>query len=310
MSNVNWRKSAAKDVRPFFGAAALENCLDHSEIRLYEDAPYVGEVSFLVEPHDVEKLSISIRPNLNPSGLSFDAVKRSDLVLAITASQPFLKKTRVVANYPLSSPVPSEIAIGDEVLAELGGGSNINVEIALCLAKQLQKKPGRPFLLGHWLSKKSFGLRPPKLAEDFDVSPRDDGDWVKAGFPAKTPYLLEFFGGMNEVASKDRQIAKIWVHSDIHKKLTVESNQRLAKPMMASMASEITCQLLAASFSEWEDAEGVVPKSPLAAFMKKFNRLQKCSLEDLKKMAKQPGMPKLRALIHADQQTVRSIAEG
>lgn len=310
MSNVVWRKSAAKDVRPFFGTVALENCLEGSEIRLFEDAPYVGDLAFLVEPHEIDKLAISIKHNLNPSSLAFESIKRADLILAITASQPFLKKTQVVATYSLASSLPQEISIGDEVLAALGGGANLNIEVALCLAKKLPKKPGSPFLSGHWLSKKRFSLRPPKLAEDFDVSPRDDVDWVKIGFPAKTPYLVEFFGGMNESGSKDRQIAKVWIHSDIYRKLTVESNQRLAKPVMANIAAEITCQILTLSFSEWELADSAVPQSPLAAFLKKFNRIQKCSLEDLKIMVKQTGMPKLRALVHADIQTVRSIAEG
>lgn len=308
-SKVNWHKSAARDVRPFFGAVSLESSMEAAEIQLFEDAKFSADPSFVVEPTDVEKLAISIRLNFNQK-LAFEAVKKGDLVLAVTAVQPFLKKTRVVAQYPIDNELPTEISIGDEILADLGGGSNINVDVALCLAKRLPKKPGSPFLLGHWLSKKSFALRAPKLAEEFDIEPTDDEAWKKIGYPAKTLYLVEYFTGMNEPVAKDKQTARVRVHSDVYKKLSAEVNQRLAKPMLAELAAEISCQMLAASWPDWELDEEVAPQSPLAAFMKKIQRLQPCALDDLKKMVREPGMPKLRALLHVDQQTVRSIVEA
>ena len=306
---VNWHKSAAKDVRPFFGTATLESSLESAQIRLYDDASFSTETAFIVEPQDAEKLCVSIRPNLN-AALASDSIKKSDLRLAVTAAQAFMKKTCVVVNLPVSGELPEEIAIGDEVLSQLGGGSNINVEIALCLGKRMPKKPGSPFLFGHWLSKKRFSLNQPKLAEDFEVVPMDDDAWKRIGFPAKTLYWVEYFGGVNEPVAKDKQMAKVRVHADIYKKLTVESNQRLAKPIMATLAAEISCQVLAASFSEWEQADEEVAHSPLSAFLKRINRVQACSLDELKKLTRQAGMPKLRALLHADQQSVRSIAEA
>lgn len=310
MSKINWHKSAAKDVRPFFGAATLESSLDSAEIRLFEDAGFSHETAFIVEPQDTEKLCVTIKPKLDHTALAASSIKKGNLVLAVTASQPFIKKTCLVSSLPVEGKLPEEITIGDEILAELGGGSNINVELALCLAKGLPKKAGNPFLHGHWLAKKSFTLRPPKLAEDFDIVPMDDDAWKQLGFPAKTLYYVEYFGGVNEPTAKDKQMAKVRVHADIHKKLTVETNQRLAKPVMATLAAEISCQILAASFSDWEFAEEVVLQSPLSAFLKRINRLQVCSLEELKNLVKQAGMPKLRALLHADQQSVRSIAEA
>ena len=40
--------------------------------------------------------------------------------------------------------VPDEVTIGAEVLEQLGGGSNMTIEVALCLAKELPKTPNRP----------------------------------------------------------------------------------------------------------------------------------------------------------------------
>ena len=310
MSKVNWRKSATRDVRPFFGVSALENSTDHAEIRLFEDAVFSAETVFVVEPHELEKLSITVRPNFGLGNLSLESIKKGDLLLAVTAAQLFIKKTCVVTTLPITGKLPEEIPIGDEIVAQLGGGADIIVEVALCLAKRRTKQPGSPFLQGHWLSKKTFAIKAPKVADDFDVQPMDDEDWIEIGWPAKTLYSVEYLGGFNETAAKDRQLAKVRVHADVHKKLTVESNQRLAKPIMAALAAEITSQVVSASLSDWKGAAEVTPQSPLSAFLKRINRLQATSFDELKKLAEQPGTPKLKALLHADQQSVRSIAEG
>ena len=310
MSKVNWHKSASKDVRPFFGAATLEDSVSLAEIRLYEDSDFSAEEAFVIEPQDAARLCIAIRANLSPAALSSEAIKKGDLMLAVTAVQRFLKKTCVVAQLPVSATMPEEIPIGDEVIAQLGGGSNITIEVALCLAKRQPKKPGNPFLLGHWLSKKSFALKAPKLSEEFDITPMDDEQWKQIGWPAKTFYWVQYLSGFNEPAVKDKKTAIVRVHTDIHKKLTLESSQRLAKPVMAVLAAEISCQLIAASLSDWESADEVAPLSPLSAFLKRIDRIQPTSFEELKTMAKEPGMPKLKAVLHADQQTVRFVAEG
>lgn len=311
MSKVSWRKSATKDVRPFFGVATLESCVNLAEIKLFENGDFTGETAILIEPADTERLSLSIRPNLGATARSSESIKKGDLVLAVTLLQPFLKKTTVVAQFPVSGAIPDEVSIGAEVLEQFGGGNNLTVEVALCLAKKLTKKPGSPFLLGHWLSKKSFALRAPKPADDFNILPMDDKDWLEIGWPAKTMYSVEYLGGFNDQSEKDRQLATVRVHADIHKKLTLETNQKLAKPIMAMLAVEITAQVIASSLKEWGEPEDeVTALSPLSAFLKRINRIQPTSFAELKKLADEPGMPKLKALLQSDQQSVRFVKEG
>ena len=88
MSKVNWRKSAIKDVRPFFGTISLEDSMSLAELQISEDGTFSPETAFVIEPGDVAKLRLTARFNFNQAALSFDAVKRSDLVLAVTAVQP------------------------------------------------------------------------------------------------------------------------------------------------------------------------------------------------------------------------------
>ncbi len=308
-AKITWRKSAARDVRPFFGTVALEDSLQNTELRLFADGQFSADSAFLIESAAAERLAIGLRFNFDPN-INFGTAKKSDLILAVTAVQPFLKKTVLVATFALSKPLPPEFEIGDEILAQLGGGTSIDVVVALCLGKKLEKRPGSPFLLGHWLAKKSFSLRVPQLAEEFDIEPTDAETWTKLGYPAKTLYAVQYIGGMNEPVQKDNRTAIVRVHSDIFKKLTSESNQKVARPVLGSMAADIACQMLAASLQDWEKADEVVAQSPLSAFMKRIEKVHPCDLEELKKLVNEPGQSKLRAILHVDQQCVRAIVEA
>jgi hypothetical protein len=309
VTSVKYYKSASKDVRPFFEAATLEEAVEGAQIRLFENQAFTDAASFIVEEQEVSRLVLVVRPNLSEATLAGGAITRSKLTLAVTVVNPFLKKTELVRKVPLAKPAPDEIAIGAEVLERLGGGSNISVEVALCLTTALSKEVGKPFMQGHWLSKKTFDLRAPKPAEDFGVDPMDDAGWKAMGYPAKTLYHVEYFGYVNEPANKDRPIAKVYVHSDVYKKLAAENLPKLSRPMMAFLAAEIPSQILAASFDEWKEASAVEPRSPLSAFLKRIDKVHPCTLQQLKQLVNQPGMPKLRAILHADQQSVRQVAE-
>lgn len=309
MTNPKYHKSASKDVRPFFEAATLEEAIDGAQIRIFESQPFTDATSFVIEDQEIPRLALVVRPNLSESTLAGGAISRSKLALAVTVVNPFLKKTVLVQKASLAKPAPDEVVIGAEVLESLGGGSNVTVEVALCLAAALTKQAGKPFMEGHWLSKKAFDLRPPKPAEDFGVDPMDDEGWKAMGFPPKTLYHVEYFGYVNEPANKDRPIAKVYVHSDVYKKLAADNLPKLSRPMMAFLAAEIPCQILAASFCDWKDSDVVEPRSPLSAFLKRIDKVLPCTLAQLKQLVDQPGMPKLRAVLHADQQSVRQIAE-
>lgn len=309
MTAVTYHKSATKDVRPFFEAASLEQSLDDAQIRLFEDQPFTDTTSFVVDDQEVPRLAIAVKPNLSEQVLKEGPIKRSKLALVVTAFNPFLKRTEVVSKVVLSGPAPDEVELGAEILERLGGGSNMTVQVALCLVVELAQEPGKPFMLGHWLAKKSFDLRPPKPAEDFGVEPMDDAGWKAMNLPAKTLYYVEYYGHVNEPASKDMQIAKVWVHEDVYKKLAADSN-KLARPVMAFLAAEIPCQILMASFEDWKDAEAPEPRSPLSAFLKRINKAQPTSFTQLKELLSEPGQARLRAILHVDQQTVRQVAEA
>lgn len=309
MNEVTWRKSAARDVRPFFGTADFDTALENAQISLEESGAFSSETSYVVDDVGAGRLAPTIRFNFDPNGFAYESLKKTDLLMVVTVTQPFMKRVDVVDTFKIDKSLPAEVAVDPDLLKRLGGGSNIDIEIALFLSKHLPRRPGTPFLSGHWLSKKRFSIRPPKPIEEFDVEETDDATFVKLGYPPKTLYCVEYLGGFNEPVDKEKKCARVRVHSDIYKKLTATSSQRLSRPVLTMMAAEIACSSIAASYDDWKDADVAEPKSPLAALVKRLSRTAAYTLTDLKAMVAQPGMPKLRALLHADQASVRAIVE-
>lgn len=311
MSSSKYHKSATKDVRPFFETATLEESLAGTQIRLYEDQPFTEATSFTIEAQDENRLAIALRPSITEAMLATAPIARSKLAIAVTAVNPFLKRTEMVYRSLLKDDVPGEIIVGSEILERLGGGSNITIEAVLCLSTALKKEPGKPFMQGHWLSKKAFDLRPPKPTEDFDVEPLGDDGWKAMGYPAKTLYHVDYYGGFNEAVDKSRPIAKVRIHEDVYKKLGTESLPAMSRPMMAFLAAEIPCQLLAASHNDWKDSAAPEPRSPLEAFFKRLKRVEPAmTMSSLSLWAGEAGMPRIRALLHADQESVRKVVEA
>jgi hypothetical protein len=311
VSASKYRKSESRDVRPFFEAATLDECLRDTRIRLFEGHDFVPGTSFSIDEQDVPRLAPTLDLRVTEAALSSAPVSRSDLVLAVTAVNPFLKRTCLVRRVRLDEEIPKEIAVGGDVLGQLGGGSHLTIEIALCLATNLAKAPGRPFMQGHWLSRRTFDLRPPKPTDDFDVEATDDDGWTALGLPAKTLYHVEYYAGFNEPATKAQPLAKVRIHSDVHRRLATDTLSKMSRPMMAFLAAEIPCQLLAASLPEWKDAETPQPRSPLDAFLRRLRRLKPgCTLGMLRTWVETPGMPHLRAMLHADQESVRKVVEA
>ena len=129
-ARITWRKSAVRDVRPFFGAVALANSLDKAELRLFSDGAFSVESAYLVESSARDRLSPTVRLNFD-AAIDYGTIKKNDLVLALTAVQPFLKKTQVIHTLPLSKPLPTELEVDAEALAQLGGVGNMDVVVAL-----------------------------------------------------------------------------------------------------------------------------------------------------------------------------------
>jgi hypothetical protein len=302
-----WFKSETRDVRPYFGASDFSVTLNEAEIRLFSGSSYINSDGFVLSEEDVTRLSIAIRPNLPPGLLDKPPVPANDLALVCVVSSGLLKNSVIVESVSLDQEMPDEIEVPDEILTGLGGGVGLSIELYIALTRDIPKQIGMPWAWGHWIARRTFKLLEPRDSGNFNIEHLDDAEWIRKGFPARTLYLVEYIGGINDPPSEDSKIASLFIHSRAYKALISEARAGAAKPPQVFLAAEIACQLLVTSFQDWSSVDAPEPKSPLATVLKQLRKTQEITFADLKRLVAEPGTPRLRAMFHADQNSVQNI---
>jgi hypothetical protein len=301
--SVAWHRTEPRDVRPFFETAQAENALDDSGIRLFPNTDTSEETAFDLDEIDFQKLEPVVHLVMAdahvwmPDGLTVD-----DIEVVLIARNSFLKRSEIVGRYPLSTDQPSDIPVGADLLARLGGGRNLLLTLALCLSTDRDPVPGTPFVPGHWLAKKAFLFRSRTLPQLFDLQTRTDEAWLAAGFPAKTFYAVEYSGGISGEMEDGSSVATVHIHIDAHNKIV---NSPVGDSLQAVLSAEIITSIVVDSLSEWQDLEAVDPASPLATLTKQLGGTEPMPLDELRKLCARPS--KLRAILQDRLSVVRAI---
>lgn len=302
--NMAWHRTEPRDVRPFFETASAENALDNSGIRLFAGADTMLDTSFDLDEIDFQKLEPTLHISLaDPDQWMPVGLSASDLELVVIARHSFLKRSEIVDRHSMADPIPSDVPIDAELLARLGGGRNLELTLALCLATDREPVPGTPFVPGHWLARKSFVLRSRTMPTLFDLRTRTDEEWKAAGFPAKTFFAVDYSGGIAGEMEDGGSVATVYVHADAHNKMI---NSPIGDAMQPMLAVEMILTIMTTSFSEWKDLDAPHPASPLSTLAKQLGSNQApIPFDDLKKITSQPS--RLRALLQDRLAVVRAL---
>ena len=166
--------SERRVVRPYVGLDAFQHVLDGWVVRIGGATVEPGtrltvsssslrhDPTLLVCAPDDDALQ-EVRSAVS-AALEAIELEPGQVELVVLASTPYLKLTDVVHQKPLSDPdaIPRDLKlVGDEselrALCTPSGGCDI--EVAFCLAKQLDHTPPRPRRRGTWLGRVRFSLR-------------------------------------------------------------------------------------------------------------------------------------------------------
>ncbi len=281
-----WRRAEPREVRPFFESIDAERSLDASGVRIFEDGEFSTETSFELDEVDFQRMSLGVSVRIAEAKSWIGALSPSDLDLVLIARHGFLKRSRLLERVNLSKDVPGQWEIGTEVLAQLGGGRNTNITLAICLAEDRPEKPGSPFIPGHWLARKTFVLRSRTMPTMFDLRIRHDEDWIAAGYPRKTYYAVDYLGGIDSELEEGASVATVWVHADAHAKLT---SGALGDAMQPLLASEIIFSIVLESYNEWKNQSEAAPDTPLSNLLVKLGGEHPMPLSELKALAAKPS---------------------
>jgi hypothetical protein len=290
MATTTWHREEPREVRPFFRVIQAEVALHASGIRLFDDTDTRYETSFDLDEIDFKKLAPVVHIVLaDPAGWLPADLGKDDLELVLIARHAFLKRSEQIHSIALGAAIPNEWAVGADVLERLGGGRNLELTLALCLKTDREPTPGSPFVVGHWLARKSFLLRSRTAPTLFDLRTRKDEDWLAKGYPAKTFYALEYIGGIDVEPEEGASVAIVWIHIDAHNKMVSSSLGESLQPMLAA---EIILSILLESCEEWKTADSVEAASPLATLLKQLGKEKPLTLASLKNLVANPPLLK------------------
>jgi hypothetical protein len=304
--NMRWRRSEPKTLRPFFAAQTVEEATRHATIKIAKGANAVEDEVIDVDEIDLRQLEIMIRPNMItgdkwlPGGFA-----KHELELVLFGRSSFLKNSIVIGSYSLNGPMPEEIVVPADVLHRLGGGRELRLTLALVLAVDKEPQAGLPFMMGHWLSSKTFHLRERKLQTMFEVKTRTSEEWVEASYPAKTLYSVVYIGGIDSTGDESGPIAAVHIHVDAYNRMAGEKVGEILEPMLSV---EMIAQVLEQSLPDWQDYDEAPAGSPLLNLTKKIINSENPSLVELRKIVKNQSL--LRAILQDKINALNHITSG
>lgn len=305
--STTWHRSEPRLVRPFFGVIQAEHAVADTHIRLFDGAMPVEDTTFDLDDFELPRLrpvilpSVVLASNWLPSGFM-----SHDFQLVLYASNAFLKNSRVFHSSQLDSKVSEEIEVPAEVLESLGGGRNLQLTIAVCLATDKEAGPGLPSIIGHWVARKDFILKLKSNPSMFDVRTRTDDEWKEANYPSKTLYAIDYIGGIAGDVESDAElnIATVYIHIDAYNKMTSDKVGEILQP---TLSAEIIAQIVESSIDDWDNETEIPSNSPLATLLKRMSVNREVTLDDLRTMVKQRQGSRLRAILQNALGAVRAI---
>jgi hypothetical protein len=233
-----------------------------------------------------------------------EALSDSDLELVLIARQPFLKRSEVLARYPLTHEVPTELDIPADILKLLGGGRNTQITLAIVLAVDRTPEPGSPFVLGHWLARKTFFFRTSDTPVLFDIRPRTDEEWVAHNYPAKTLYSVEYMSGIDSGPDEGVvSVAIVHIHVDAHARLV---DTKLGDAVQPLLAAEIVTSILQQSVYDWENLEQPPKGSAIETLVKQLGKVQPVSLLELAELVRTKPS-RVRAMVQSRLGVVQAL---
>ncbi|MCC5610769.1 hypothetical protein LC612_29490 [Nostoc sp. CHAB 5834] len=301
----DWQRTEPREVRPFFQVQKAADAIAQSGIRLTDGGDVSQDLTFEIDEAEFAKLNLTVLPDLinhqlwMPSTLTPDEI---DLVLLVR--NPLLKRSELLGSYSLNESIPSELEISPETLEQLGGGRNIHITLALVLGGDKPPMPGSPFIVGHWLARKTFVLRASSNPVLFDIRTRTDEEWLALGYPAKTFYAVDYQGGI-EAPQDDTSVsvATVVVHADAYNKLV---DSKLGDSVQPWLSSEIISEILRLSLPDWETAQQAEKGSPLDSLLRQIQKSDDIKLPDLAQLTRS-APAKLKAILQSRLSVVQSL---
>lgn len=276
--------------RPFFAIAELEHTLDGVEL-LIDDQSYSYETEIPIEETVNQESPIVIKANLDLVELEKVLSKRlGDFALLLSARSPKFKRRKLLDSWSLVNEIPETILLEDYDTVGYEIENELDLTIAIALAKRSDPCVGWPHQKGSWIAKQTFSFREKKERSTFDLRPMS---------PQEAENYTDFSGALihvkidgdlfdDELPKDDMSPIIAFVAEDVYGAIV----RNPTSPLQEILESEILSDVLIKCTEEIQSANRLSKKSPIGGAIEKL----KIPLQEIQEYLRTPD--RVKALIH------------
>jgi hypothetical protein len=159
---------------------------------------------------DTTLIAPAFRLVLNEMVLRRLQLEASDLRLSIVVKD-YLNKHYICDRQLLLTDCPIEINVTAHTLAQVAIRGNIEFCILLGLHRPLDRRHGRPWLIGHMLAEKTFSVRRPPPSSDFPIRLVSPTEMVQRGLPDNTVWFIHYLDDSDFDKPPD-EVFEVWIN--------------------------------------------------------------------------------------------------
>jgi len=249
----------ARTVRPFVGIESFATVLDDVVVHFgNETCNANSSISLDLEPHEYQRRSVVVQ--WAPDEESFHSFKdalleaadsmrvdRETLLLYVTASTPYLKRTEIVEHLSLAKLEQLDhkqlLTDGRRADSFRAGHHGCSLNAYVLLNENLDPAPLRPWRKGTWLAHARFGLATQIAKSMFRPTPLDDAKRNELGLYGKTVRYFHM-GDHDPLVSYDDQPEKPVLYVD--ENLLAELSANASHPSSISTQLQLALDFMAA----------------------------------------------------------------
>jgi hypothetical protein len=308
-----WFRRISRTVRPFkFSNEILANV----QFRINDIEDYSDIESICISDINLDAINPSFKLHINEKEIEETLdLSIKDLNLIVSINDSVVKRIDLIFNenlekLNLDSDDNYVIEIPPSEVIKYSWSNKTKITIALVLNESKETRLGKPYLKGHWLSRKDFSLVHTVNAPKFNFQVIKPEQFKDMGLPSDTCYYISINGDdLNMPREEFQEVIKVYISEPINNFLAKNDSNPHGKTLSHIIAYDLAATILSYGFSNLPEDHEIQENSILHAAAFNLSKEVGKDIREIKAWAKEPGATKLRS-VYQSQMKLSKILLG
>jgi hypothetical protein len=249
MSDRDWTVTRPRPLKPFFGAAALQDALAGATLSIFPGEAPTGDTRRILTDDAMQRFEPILDPGPGARKIA-DVLGEmaADYDLVATLRVPALLRRSLVGRWSCASDLPGEIEIESTALVDARSTGRAILGLAVCRRDDAMgtTAPGWPVFAGAKIAEISFDLGIDREMSSFRIDVLDEERRLSRNLPVGTAIVVELDDGEDAAGP----IASVYMIESL-----LEASRRATTPpsFHALVAAQILDAVLEEAKASWGD---------------------------------------------------------